>query len=935
MRRLLQLLAVLLLAVAAAAQEESPDDLGLLEELRADFVRGGTWAAQRDLAEYLQDFPASPQGRRLAAEVALQRGQVAAAEEHLRAGGWPDGELQGRVLLRAGRYEEALALARGGTLRGLAADWLAVAALDGLGQRVEARRAAAERAAAVDDRTLDGRGLLDLGRLLLFARRHELANQAFVFADAALNGKQGPGYRLVEPEAPLLLARVRIETRQGGVEGPDPLLRLLQQVLTLDAGLPEALVLKARLHLDTLNGRAAEEALQAALRRDPGAPEALLLLGRTRLLDRRPDAALELAERALEGNPRLADALALRAAALEVAGRDGAAEARAAFEAAQPESSALDLLLGEVLQGHYRFAESVVPLERALSREPDDERPLPVLAQSLAHLGREAEARAALEEHERRSPFVYPWRSNMLEVLGWLAQATEVVTPGDRNFRLRLPAGEQDVLGVLLPARLEAARADMAERWGIDPPWEVLVEVFDVHADFSVRTVGFEGFLALGACFGRVMTMLSPLCELRGRFHWAQTAVHEYAHVVTLALSGQRVPRWLTEGVSVVEEKLADPAWARSLERDVLDARANGLLLPVDRLDEAFRDGETVMLGYYQGSLLCEVVLRDFGFGKLRDLVASFADGRDTAAAVRAALGIEPAELDRRLLAYVDGELAARAVVRPRRNAQGEALARARAVAGEADAWLDVAHACFDLGRRADAEDALSRYLQARGETPAALAALARRDLADGQPGPAREKLERWAAGSEPDADGLSLLAGLQESDGDLELARATLRRASDLYPGDVGEGSASARLLALLAEAAEADERFALLERLVAHDETALLPRLELARRALEQGESEKALALFAAAAEIDPYRGDVRLELADALVAAGRQQDARAQWRLVLGLRAGQLPGGPAQQGALEAWQTRAREALGEQAAPREEGAAEPPAEPSSGEP
>ena len=64
------------------------------------------------------------------------------------------------------------------------------------------------------------------------------------------------------------------------------------------------------------------------------------------------------------------------------------------------------------------------------------------------------------------------------------------------------------------------------------------------------------------------------------------------------------------------------------------------------------------MLGYYQGSLLAEVITRDFGFSGLRDLVASYADGRDTPAAIRGALKVEPAELDRRLLEYVDTEVA-------------------------------------------------------------------------------------------------------------------------------------------------------------------------------------------------------------------------------------------------------------------------------------
>lgn len=904
--------AVLLLAPALAAQAEGPDDLAFVEELRAEFARGGSWSAQRDLSGYLEEFPASPGARRLAAEVALDRGRLDEAEAHLAAGGFPDAALLGRLLLRAGRCDEALALARGGALAGVAADWLAVQALDGLGRRVEARRLAADVVARTDDRGLDGHALLDLGRLLLFLRRFELANQAFVFADAELNGRQGPGWRLREPASVLALAEVRVATRQGSGEGPDPLLRLLQSVLEVDGGHPQALLLKARLQLETLNGRAAEAALQAALARDPAHPEALVLLGRTRLLDRRADAALELAGRVLAANPSQRAALALRAAALEVSGGAEGAAAREAFGRAHPESAALDLLLGEVLQAHYRFEESVAPLERALALEPEDESPLPVLAQSLAHLGREVEARAALADHERRSPFTYPWRSNMLVVLDRLAQAADVVTPGEHPFRLRLPPGEQDVLGVLLARRLLDAQDALAARWGVRPEGEVLVEVFDRHADFSVRTVGFEGFMALGACFGRVVTLLSPLCELRGHFHWAQTAVHEYAHVVTLALSRQRVPRWLTEGVSVVEERKADPAWGRALERDVLDARANGRLLPVERLDEAFRDAATVMLGYYQGSLLCEVVERDFGFDALRRLVAAYADGSGTPAVVRAVLGLEPEELDRRLLAYVDEVLAGRARVRPRLDAEGERLARERARAGDAEAWLAVAEACLQQERRADADEALDRYLVGRGETPAALPVLALRDVADGRTERARERLERWAAEGRPDADGLRLLARLQDADGDAAAARDTLRSAYELYPSDALPDSAGARLLELLEREGREDERLELLERLVAHDETALQPRLDLARAALARDEVDAAVRRLSEAAEIDPYRADVRAELAGALLRAGRAEDARAQWRLVLGMREGQQPGHAPGGTPLSEWQARARAAL-----------------------
>ncbi|MGQ0552080.1 MAG: peptidase MA family metallohydrolase [Planctomycetota bacterium] len=883
------------------AAVESAEDLAELADLADSFRRGGSWSALRDLTSYLEDFPQSDTARRLAARVDFGRGRLAEAEAHVRLAAAPDAVLLGRILLRSGRAEEALALAEQGALQELAAAWLRVSALDALGRRQEALRAARLATDSADDTQLDGYGLLDLARLHIFQRRFELANQALVFADAELNGKRGPAYRLVEPEVLLLLGEVYTETRQAG-EGGDRTLALLNDVLKLDPGQPQALVTKARAYVYGMNGRLAEEALDRALTRDPELPEALLLRGRTRLLDRRPEAAREAAERVLAVNPGQREALALAAVALELGGGGEAARiARQRFESAHPESAALEALLGEVLQSHYRFDDSVAPLRRALEREPHDERPLPVLAQSLAHLGQETEARVVLLEHERRSPFPYPWRSNLLAVLEALRQHVEVRGEAPSPFRLLLPPGEQDVLGPLLLARLETARVDLAQRWGVDPQEDVLVEVFDRHADFSVRTVGFAGFGALGACFGRLFTMLSPQCELRGDFAWAQTAVHEYAHVVTLALSRHRIPRWLTEGVSVWEEQRADSTWVRPLERPVLDARANGLLLPVTRLDESFRDGRTVILGYYQSALLCQIIERDFGFGALRGLVAAYGDGLGTAAAIRSALGVEPEELDRRLLQFVDGELSARAVLRPRYEPEGRELLRRRVAEGDVDAQLLLSAAYHDLGQKADEETALQRYLQARGETPAALRRLAERDLAAGQSARARERLQTWARTGRPDADGLQLLASLHLQAGDRAGGLAALREARALFPGDVASGSATEQLLGLLDPARDADERRQLLQALCERDSSALAARVELAREARRRGHAEEAVRLLRQTVLIDPYLPALRLELGELLSAAGDVAGARAEWRAVLAIRSQHLPEAATDEAAL----------------------------------
>ncbi len=909
------------------AQVESDEDRAFLEELERTFRKGGSYAAQQDLAEYLVDFPASSEAHTLAARVAFDRGQLEQVEQHLRAAGAPDAavapRLWGRVLLRLGRHEEALRFGEDGGHVGLAGVVLQVQALDALGRRADAKRLARDVVSEVDDRLLDGYGLIDLSRLLIFLRDFELANQALVFADAELNGRRGRNYRVVEPEVLVLIGRVYAATRQSS-GGADPALSVLNEVLDVDSNHAAALCVKARVYRYGMQGGKETAALAKALSRDPTHPEALFLRGQSRLFNRRVDAALEDADALLSVDPRHRDALALRAAALEAAGRPAAADARQAFVDAHAESAALEALLGEVLQNHYRFAESIAPLERALAIEPDDEQPLPTLAQSLAHVGREQEARAALEEHGRRSPYGYPWRDNMLRVLERLRDSVDVVT--DSGFRLRLPVGEQDVLGPLLAERLAAARADMAARWGVEPEGEVLVEVFDQHADFSVRTIGFSGLGALGVCFGNVITMLSPLSEMRGNYHWPQTALHEYAHVVTLELSKKRVPRWLTEGVSVWEEKQFDPSWARQLERDMLDARANGALLPVGRLNEAFRDGATILRGYHQGSLLCEVIVRDFGFEKLRDLVAAFGEERSTAQAIRHALGIEPEQLDARLEAYFSEVMEPRARIRPRYTEAGKNRLRERVRSGDEQALLQLASAYHDLGRRVDEDATLNRYLKRYGETPQAQRVLAERDAAAGRNEKAIERLLAWIdSGLQVEADGMRLLGELQLASGERAEGEASLLRAWELFPSDVGPNGALRRLLSLVDPGEDPERWEELAQAICAFDETAVSLRVRLARAAARDGRLEQAVTWLSQACDVDPYLPDLRMDLAEHLVALGREQEARVQWGYVLGMRADQvpgdsgpgmlgmtLPGGADGGGELAELQAKAREAL-----------------------
>ena len=110
----------------------------------------------------------------------------------------------------------------------------------------------------------------------------------------------------------------------------------------------------------------------------------------------------------------------------------------------------------------------------------------------------------------------------------------------DRDgFLMLLHKDDQAVLeSYLMPAHVEAMRL-LGSKYRYTPKEKVRVEVLHDWDDFSVRTIGFRGFTALGACFGPFITLVNPGdSDLRRQdFMWSATVWHEYTHVLTLALS--------------------------------------------------------------------------------------------------------------------------------------------------------------------------------------------------------------------------------------------------------------------------------------------------------------------------------------------------------------------------------------------------------------
>src|SRR5919108_133996 len=106
-------------------------------------------------------------------------------------------------------------------------------------------------------------------------------------------------------------------------------------------------------------------------------------------------------------------------------------------------------------------------------------------------------------------------------------------------------------------------------------------------------------------------------------------------------LSKQRVPRWLTEGISVYEEQRARPEWGREMQLQFAEALDRDEVIPLENLNQGFSSPDTIALAYYEASLVVQHIIDTFGEERLRNLLRAYGDGLATDAAVQQSLGVD------------------------------------------------------------------------------------------------------------------------------------------------------------------------------------------------------------------------------------------------------------------------------------------------------
>ena len=443
------------------------------------------------------------------------------------------------------------------------------------------------------------------------------------------------------------------------------------EVLDIDDDHPRALLGLARSQhfdysTDALNTAA------SALSLNPNLVPARVFLARLLIeLEQYADARIE-AERALAVNSVSLEALTLLGVVAHLARDSDAFDAiEARVLALNPRYADFYATLAELAAQNRLYRDAADFASQAVALDPQSWRGHGLLGMNLLRLGKIEAGRASLDVSFAGDPY-NAWIKNTLQLADTFDDYVEI----DRGqFRVVLHGDERALLDEYIHDLAAEAYRYFSVRYRHQPEGPIRIELYPEHDDFSVRTVGLAGVGLLGVAFGTVVAMDSPAARSKSEFNWGSTLWHELAHVFHLSMTGNRVPRWVSEGLAVHEERQARPGWGGDVDPDFLLAYLGGRLLPLSRLNNGFvrpSYPEQVIHSYYQASLVFDFIEQRWGFDVIRAALAAYRDSASPDTVLPQLLGLEADVLDAEFDAYLRGRFAGPLAALSREQVAGE-----------------------------------------------------------------------------------------------------------------------------------------------------------------------------------------------------------------------------------------------------------------------
>ena len=404
----------------------------------------------------------------------------------------------------------------------------------------------------------------------------------------------------------------------------------------------------------TSDSEKATKYLQAAVGLNPKHIDSLLMQAENLIDSESYDDAERLLDEVLKVNPHQPDAWALRAAVAHLTGdykREG--ECRSTALAKWQVNPAVDHLIGKKLSQHYRFTESVSYQRRSLKLDPGYVPAKFQLAQDLLRVGKDDEGWSIVDQVGAADKYNVV-AFNLKTLQERLAKFTTIESDG---LIVRMDAREAKIYGERVVDLLRRAKQTLAEKYELTLTEPVTVEIFPQQSDFAIRTFGLPGGAGfLGVCFGKLITANSPASQGESPSNWESVLWHEFCHVITLQKTNNRMPRWLSEGISVYEELEANSSWGQRLNPLYKKMLQGEDFVPLSKLSGAFlqpKSGLHLQFAYFESSLAVRYLIETHGLPLLRKLLVDLGMGVPIEEAFARLYG-DTAALDESFAEYVE-----------------------------------------------------------------------------------------------------------------------------------------------------------------------------------------------------------------------------------------------------------------------------------------
>ena len=454
----------------------------------------------------------------------------------------------------------------------------------------------------------------------------------------------------------------------------------LKGALAINPRATEVLVALGQAAIKDYDWDEAEARGQAALEISPRLPAALRILAETKLYFRELDAAEKLLLEALDVNPIDQDTLA-RLATLRLM-QDGWPDPERLKQLVSHLDHIDDLKLENVTRferivmdvasrnqkpGYFltalgeqldRFRQHSIaePLfQQAILLMPQLSEPKTALGQLYMQTGRMDDARKLLDEAFKADPY-HVRVSNMRKVLKVLDDYDTITT---EHFVIRADSKMDKLLARYMAEYLEEIYPELTAVFGFEPEQRTQIELYNTakglsaHQWFSARMVGLPWVQTIGASTGVIIAITSP-SSLEEPLNWARVMKHEYVHILTLQQTNFNIPHWYTEALAVRSEGIPRPVeWNKLLLQRVPKRELKNL----DTLSMGFiRAGNQANwnFAYCQSLLYAEYMVERFGEPSLAKLLDAYRRNRTTDQAIPEVFGVDKADFEKGYIAYLD-----------------------------------------------------------------------------------------------------------------------------------------------------------------------------------------------------------------------------------------------------------------------------------------